>query len=219
MLKISVIIPTFNRLDTLQEVVPSLLHQDLPSEQFELVVGDSQSDDGTAEYLAGFPDRVRHIAGPYSGRAAARNAALAAARNEIVVFNDADIIASPDLLRRHLARHQAMERIAVVGQEVQVRSLAEYEDKRLHPERRQPLHKPSRKRLPWLYFLTGNASVRRDDVLAVGGFDETFTGYGHEDLELGYRLRRAGVVIYYEPRAVSYHLQDIHTFPCAQTSE
>jgi len=208
-LKISVVIPTFNRLDTLQRVIPSLLHQDLSADQFELVVGDSQSNDGTAEYLARFPGRVRHIAGAFGGRAEARNAALAAARNEIVVFNDADIIASRDLLRRHLERHEGMERIAVVGQEVQVRSLAEYDDKRLHPERRNPLHKPSRKRLPWLYFLTGNASVRRRDVLAVGGFDETFTGYGHEDLELGYRLSRAGIAIYYEPRAVSYHLQDI----------
>ncbi len=56
--------------------------------------------------------------------------------------------------------------------------------------------------------MTGNASVRRDDLLAVGGFDESFTGYGHEDLELGYRLQRAGVRILYEPRAINYHCQD-----------
>jgi GT2 family glycosyltransferase len=60
-----------------------------------------------------------------------------------------------------------------------------------------------------LYFLTGNASVRRDDLLGVGCFDENFTGYGHEDLELGYRLERAGISIVYEPRAVNYHCQDV----------
>jgi GT2 family glycosyltransferase len=53
--------------------------------------------------------------------------------------------------------------------------------------------------------LTGNASVRRDDLLAVGCFDEDFTGYGHEDLELGYRLARSGVQILYDPEAVNYH--------------
>jgi GT2 family glycosyltransferase len=49
--------------------------------------------------------------------------------------------------------------------------------------------------------------VRREDLLRVGSFDETFTGYGHEDLELGYRLRQAGITILYEPRAVNYHCQ------------
>jgi GT2 family glycosyltransferase len=56
-----------------------------------------------------------------------------------------------------------------------------------------------------LYFLTGNASVRRDDLLRVGSFDEQFTGYGHEDLELGYRLHKSGVEILYDPEAVNYH--------------
>ena len=208
--KISVVIPTYNRLEELQHTIPALLAQDLPRDDFELIVADSQSNDGTAEYLAHVAREapsVRHLPGAYSGRGAARNAGIAAARAGLVLFNDSDIIASPDLLRRHLARHEAREKIAVVGLEVQVKDLQEYERKRDHPELREPLHKPSRKTLPWLYFLTGNASVRKDDVLAVGGFDENFTGYGHEDLELGYRLERAGITICYEPLAVNYHLQ------------
>jgi len=71
------------------------------------------------------------------------------------------------------------------------------------------MHPHSRKRLSWLYFMTGNASVRRADLERVGRFDEAFTGYGHEDLELGYRLEAAGVRIVYEPRAVNYHWQHI----------
>jgi len=39
----------------------------------------------------------------------------------------------------------------------------------------------------------------------VGGFDEEFTGYGHEDLELGYRLQKHGLSIRYNPRAINYH--------------
>ncbi len=76
---------------------------------------------------------------------------------------------------------------------MQVKDFDDYAYKREHPETRGFLHKPTRKRLPWLYFLTGNASVRRSDLMRVGCFDESFTGYGHEDLELGYRLERAGV--------------------------
>lgn len=208
--KISVVIPTYNRLQELQHTIPSLLAQDLSRDAYELIVADSRSNDGTAEYLTNIAieaPNVRHLPGAYSGRGAARNAGIAAAGGELVLFNDSDIIASPDLLRRHLERHAEQEKIAVVGLEVQVKNLQEYAQKRDHPELRDPLHAPTRKTLPWLYFLTGNASVRKDDLLSVGGFDENFTGYGHEDLELGYRLERAGVTIRYEPRAVNYHLQ------------
>jgi GT2 family glycosyltransferase len=209
---ISVVIPTYNRLDTLAHVIPTLLAQNLARNRFELLVCDSNSTDGTAAYLAQvnaeYPN-VRHLPGAYSGRAAARNAGIHAAQGDIVLFNDADILASPDLLERHLARQAEGPSLAVVGWEVQVKDLADYAFKRDHPERRGHLHPPSRKKLSWLYFLTGNASVRRDDLLRVGCFDESFTGYGHEDLELGYRLETAGVTILYEPRAVNYHCQDV----------
>ena len=209
---ISVVIPTYNRLDTLRHVVPTLLGQDLAHDRFELLVCDSRSTDGTAEYLASVMQthpNVRHLPGSYSGRAAARNAGIAAAGGGIVVFNDSDILASPDLLSQHLRRHREGARLAVVGWEVQVKDLDDYARKREQPEARGHLHPPSRKRLSWLYFLTGNASVHRDDLQRVGGFDESFTGYGHEDLELGYRLQKAGLDIVYEPRAVNYHCQDV----------
>ena len=212
MTAISVVIPTYNRLETLQHVIPTLLAQDLPASEYELLVCDSNSTDGTAEYLAKVHaehPNVRHLPGPYSGRAMARNAGIDAARGEVVLFNDADILASPDLLAQHLRHHRERKDIAVVGLEVQVKDLEDYAFKRDHPEARAPLHKPTRKRLPWLYFLTGNASVRREALLQVGRFDESFTGYGHEDLELGYRLEHAGITILYEPKAVNYHCQDV----------
>jgi len=211
-LDVSVVVPTYNRVETLVHVIPSLLAQTLPPQRYEILVCDSRSNDGTAEYLARVArehPNVRHLPGDYSGRAAARNAGIAAARGEVVLFNDADIIASPDLLERHLEHHRRRDDVAVVGWEVQVRDLDDYRYKRDHPEARGSLHPPSRKSLSWLYFLTGNASVRREHVRRVGSFDESFTGYGHEDLELGYRLRKSGVTILYEPRAVSYHCQDV----------
>jgi glycosyltransferase involved in cell wall biosynthesis len=210
--EISVVIPTYNRLDMLARVIPTLLEQDLAPSEYELLVCDSRSTDGTAEYVAhvrGAHSNVRHLAGSYSGRAAARNAGIAAARGDIVVFNDADILASPNLLSTHLRRHRERRGIAVVGLEVQVNDFEEYLYKRDHPATRGHLHAPSRKRLSWLYFLTGNASVRREDLVRAGRFDEGFTGYGHEDLELGYRLQKMGIEIIYEPDAVNYHCQAV----------
>ena len=210
--EISVVIPTYNRLDTLANVIPTLLAQDLAPQRYELLVCDSNSDDGTDRYLAAVRaehPNVRHLAASYSGRAAARNAGISAARGEIVLFNDADILASPNLLSTHLRRHRERRRVAIVGLEVQVKDMDDYRYKRDHPAARGHLHPPSRKKLSWLYFLTGNASVRRDDLVAAGCFDESFTGYGHEDLELGYRLQKQGVRILYDPSAVSYHCQAI----------
>lgn len=209
---ISVVIPTYNRLDTLAPVIPTLLAQDVPRDGFELLICDSNSTDGTAEFLARVREEhpnVRHLPGAYGGRAAARNAGIAAARGDVILFNDSDILASPDLLSRHLERHRERRGIAVVGWEVQVKNLEDYARKRDRPAERGHLHPPSRRRLSWLYFLTGNASVRREDLERVGGFDESFTGYGHEDLELGYRLAKAGLDIVYEPRAINYHCQDV----------
>ena len=210
-LALSVVIPTYNRLDRLREVLPTLLAQSLPSSAYEIVIADSKSDDGTAQYLADVGmregERVRYLPGAYAGRGAARNAGIHASRAPVVLFTDADILASRELLERHATGHAQASgrRIAIVGCELQVKSLAEYERQRDHPQTRAPLHRSSRRRLSWLYFLTGNASVRRDDLLRVGCFDERFTGYGHEDLELGYRLQKDGVEILYDPEALNYH--------------
>jgi len=211
-MNISVVIPTRNRLDTLREVIPTLVRQTLARERYEIVVADSRSDDGTAQYLsessAALPNgALRHLPGAYRSRAAARNAGAAAARAPLILFTDADILASENLLETHVADHAAAERahIAVVGCELRVQSLDDYRLQLARPEARRPLQRPWRRRLSWLYFLTGNASVRRDDFDKVGGFDEAFTGYGHEDLELGYRLQKSGVQILYDRRAINFH--------------
>ena len=210
-LEISVVMPTYNRIDTLREVLPTLLDQTLPADAYEIVIADSNSTDGTADYVSDITrrdhERVRYVPGAYGGRGAARNAGIEAARAPVVLFTDADILASRTLLERHAIGHRGNPgaRIAIVGCELQVRSLDDYRAQRDNPASRRPLHPPTRRRLGWLYFLTGNASVRREDLLRVRSFDEQFTGYGHEDLELGYRLQKDGVEIFYDPEAVNYH--------------
>lgn len=211
-MEISVVIPTKNRIDTLREVLPTLVDQTLNSNAYEIVVADSYSSDGTAEFVRDLArtrpeEHLRHLPGAYASRAAARNAGIAATRAPIVFFTDADILASKNLLERHVANHRdaGTTPIAVVGCDLRVNSLDDYRRQQQHPEMRRPLQRPWRRRISWLYFLTGNASARRDDLLRVGCFDESFTGYGHEDLELGYRLEKDGVELRYDPDAINYH--------------
>jgi glycosyltransferase involved in cell wall biosynthesis len=58
---------------------------------------------------------------------------------------------------------------------------------------------------PWMAFLTGNVSLRKDLITSVGSFDENFVLYGYEDWELGYRLYKAGANYILSDRVKSYH--------------
>lgn len=204
-MKISVVIPTFQRRDSLEVVLPSLLQQTFPASDYELLLCDAGSTDGTQELVEELNDpRLRFLPGPNAGRSGARNRGVRTASGELVLFTDADIIADSQLLAQHWDFHQMYPGDAVVGCEVQVDTLEQYETYRQDPQR-YARHRSDRKTVPWHYFLTGNASARKADLLRVGIFDEGFTGYGHEDLELGYRLQRAGCRLHYNARAVNYH--------------
>ena len=213
---ISVVIPTFNRRETLAVVLPLLASQTLPSDQYELLLCDSGSSDGTLELVAELAiPNLRHIRPAENrGRSGARNAGIRAAVGEYVLFTDADIIPSPNLLEEHLRMHRQRPHSSVVGLEIQVDSLAEYDAVKDNPyDKGRHMHGKKDKKISWLFCLTGNASAPRQALLDVGLFDENFTVYGHEDLELGYRLQKAGWPIYYNAQAVNYHW---HPVPFAE---
>lgn len=204
-MKLSVVIPTYNRADSLAVVLPSLLNQTFPAQDYELLLCDAGSSDGTQELVRELKDeRIVFAPGENTGRSGARNRGVREARGELILFTDADIIAEADLLEQHYDFHRRHPGNAVVGCEVQVDSLQEYESYRRDPQA-HARHSQARKTVPWHYFLTGNASASKADLLRVGVFDEDFTGYGHEDLELGYRLQKAGCTLHYNPHAVNYH--------------
>ncbi len=58
---------------------------------------------------------------------------------------------------------------------------------------------------PWMAFLSGNVSVRKDFLTKVGMFDEAFRLYGYEDWELGFRLYKAGATFIPKEEVASYH--------------
>ncbi len=204
-ISVSVVVPTYNRADSLAVVLPALLSQSVSPDSYEILLCDAGSTDGTVELIESLSDdRIRFLPGPNTGRGGARNRGIQEARGHLVLFTDADIIAEPDLIEQHLLSHDRFPGDAVVGCEVQVDTLEQYEISRLDPQA-YARHSYDRGSLPWYYFLTGNASVRKADLLRVDGFDEDFTGYGHEDLELGYRLIKSGCTLRYNPEAVNYH--------------
>ncbi|MHB2018447.1 MAG: glycosyltransferase family 2 protein [Candidatus Xenobia bacterium] len=210
-LRFSIVVPTFNRRETLEVVLPRLLALEYPQDSFEIVLCDSGSTDGTDELVRKLASpRLRHLVHENRGRSGARNHGVRSAQHEYVLFTDADIIPDPGLLAAHAKVHaENGPACAVVGCEVQVDTLEEYEQVRAQPwDAGRHLHKSGKgavKPISWLYYLTGNASAPRQKLLDVGIFDEQFQGYGHEDLELGYRLEKSGVKMLFCADAINYH--------------
>ena len=115
-MKISVVIPTFQRCDSLQVVLPSLLRQSFDPTSYEILLCDAGSTDGTEEFVAQLDDpRLRFLPGPNAGRSGARNRGVRSAEGELVLFTDADIIADPELLLQHWDFPQKSPVDAVVG--------------------------------------------------------------------------------------------------------
>jgi glycosyltransferase involved in cell wall biosynthesis len=61
-------------------------------------------------------------------------------------------------------------------------------------------------------FYSGNASIRRNELLTAGLFDDRFRSYGNEDLELAHRLVKSGVRLGFSPEAVAYCVLRIPSF-------
>ena len=109
-LRCSVVIPSYNRLNVLPRAIGSVLAQDEPD--FELIIVDDGSTDGTQAWLAALTDpRIQVIASERNrGVSAARNLGLAAARAPVVAFLDSDDTYRPQRLRRALEVHGSRAR-------------------------------------------------------------------------------------------------------------
>lgn len=111
-MKVSVIIPTYNRGHVVGQAIESVLAQTYRN--FEVLVVDDGSVDDTARRLPSWTEggdrarRVRYLRRPHRGVAAARNAGVAAAAGSVVSFLDSDDLWKPDKLEHEvgfLLRH------------------------------------------------------------------------------------------------------------------
>ncbi|MDR7555985.1 MAG: glycosyltransferase family A protein [Armatimonadota bacterium] len=205
--QLSVVIPARNAGATLHRAVRALQAQEAAPGTFEVVVVDDGSMDGSCDSLEGMagPAPVRVVRQPPRGRAAARNYGAREARGRVLLFLDADILATPGLVRAHLAHHAGRPGLGVQGRlATDPASLATFFMRATH---RVALDTTRRRRegLSPYHVVTRNFSVDAAAFHRAGGFDEAFRGYGWEDIELAYRLVRDGVVLRYEPAALAYH--------------
>ena len=189
-LSLSVVIPVLNGGDKFRRCLASVAAA-VPAPAEIIVVADGDSDGAwrAAEEVGMKVIRLAETGGP----ARARNAGARAARGDVVVFFDADVVIAPDALAQvadAFAREPGLA--AVFGSyddaPAETNFLSQYKNLFHHFVHQTSATEAST-------FWAGCGAIRRDLFLALGGFDETYRQPSIEDIELGYRLRRAGHVI------------------------
>jgi GT2 family glycosyltransferase len=189
--------------------------QTYPKEKYETIVIDDFSSDGTAEFLSSLEPSVsfRYFLNETNlGRARSRNIGIRAARGKYILMIDDDIWASPVLLEKHMEQHSChKEEIAVTGAILVAHEIPGTTVNDFLTRRHIWCYEEMRKydaSLPYSFCKTASLSMRRDLMLRIGLFNEAFAHYGGEDTELGYRLHKENIRLYFAVDAVGYHYHD-----------
>ena len=217
---ITVAICTKDRPDWLARLIGSLLPLQSQTPFELLVVDNAPSDERTAQLCAANAG-VTYVREPVPGLNFARNRAIAEAGGEVVAFLDDDVVVDRgwlDGLRCAWAEHSDAGAITGLVMPLRLDTGAQVLFERRGGFRRgfRPLRYGVTEFRDALHpcgagkFGAGaNMSVRRSLVEELGGFDEALdTGKplpGGGDLDIFYRVLRAGTVLAYEPRMTVFH--------------
>ena len=215
----SVIIPTYNRSEVLELTLKALATQEPAADpgasliRYEVVVIDDGSTDSTRQLVEtmgdAYPVPLKYLFQPNRKQGAARNLGVSHARGKYLLFLGDDIVPGPVFLSEHRQSHvEGDPMLAVIGytrwpEHFRRTPFLQYIGEQGWQFGFSLIEDPGD--LPFNFFYTSNLSVSRDLFLDSGGFDESFQEYGWEDMELGLRLKKKGMRLAYNARAVAYH--------------
>jgi glycosyltransferase involved in cell wall biosynthesis len=219
---VSVIVNTYNWPEALRLTLQSLACQ--TERCFEIIVADDGSRSDTANMIEDFADSapvpVRHVWQEDIGfrRCAILNKAIAEASGTYLIFIDGDCIAQPDFVAQHRAlaepNHLVTGSRILLGRELSSQLLAEgkwnyhaFRQKILSHRLTGGISKivalfvrlpPGRLRdyrsFVWRRIKGCNLACWKSDALSIDGFDETFIGWGSEDIDFVFRMQDRGVI-------------------------
>ncbi|HHU82545.1 MAG TPA: glycosyltransferase [Firmicutes bacterium] len=201
-MKASIVIPTRNRRKVLERTLKYLFFQDYPQDQYEIIVIDDGSTDGTHEMVRAQESRCKLVCLRHEerkGQAVARNWGIREAQGEVVIFIDDDIFCPPQFISEHVKYHEKEDNLIVDGPAINIGE--------------GDFSFTDRDKLLLAFFnffgsvfVTANTSCRKEHLLKAEGFDEKFgTGFGWYDLDLGFRLMAMGLKRKKNRRAFAFH--------------
>jgi hypothetical protein len=205
--RLSVIVPAFQGTRVLPRSLSALAASDLPKVEWELIVVDDGSTDGTSTLAARWADQVVTLPAPPRGPGYARNAGAAVAQGEWLAFVDADVLVHPDTLGQMLAAATGHDDVVAVFGAYDANPPAHGTVSQFRNLLHRYVHLMGEGEAET--FWAGCGAIRRDAFMAVGGFDaERFPRPQIEDIELGYRLRDHGGRILIAPAIQGAHLKE-----------
>jgi glycosyltransferase involved in cell wall biosynthesis len=213
--QLSVILTTYERPAHLERCLHCLTLQQGMDGKFEVIVADDGSQDNTEQIVrsvtrtASFP--VKWVTHPHRGFRAAlcRNDGVRASSAPYLLFVDCDCLFPRDHLQKHfLARRSGVVRAGhclrlsqAATEQIDTRAIEteEYRNWICREERNRFRQQKIKNHYYQLIrhstkpkLIAYDFGIAREDFEAVNGFDEAFIGWGCEDDDLAYRLRRAG---------------------------
>lgn len=219
MIRLSIVVATYNRANDLVRTLESLVCQTWPAEEWECVAVDNNSKDNTRElfeeFRAAHPNLNLKIVGESNqGLSWARNRGIAESCGEIIAIIDDDETVNPDFVRGYIELFEAHPEASAAGGRVipyyvdgRPRWMSRYTERPIAGTLDLgPAVKPFVKGYP----AGGNMAMRRKCVEELGAFATNLgrTGsnpLGGEEKEIMYRFAAAGKEIYYTPTPAIYH--------------
>jgi mycofactocin glycosyltransferase len=196
---VSVVVPVRNGAATIGDLLTALTQQADPPRDRDVIVVDNGSTDATAQVVARFP--VTYVGEATPGPSAARNCGVAHSRGDVLVFVDADTLPTRHWLAEMTAPFVDPALVVVGGHAVDYRATTPAQRFMAQLGVRRLEHDFFRSRVP--YVAAESLAVRRQALLAVGGWDESLRTA--EDFDLCIRLvRRYACRVVRQDRAVLF---------------
>jgi glycosyltransferase involved in cell wall biosynthesis len=202
----SVVIPTYNRQPILEKCLKALEVQKLSDASvidYEVVLVDDGSTDGTLEWLEALQSEFPHVQTfqqDHQGPAAARNLGVEKAKGDIIIFIDSDLVVLDNFLQAHKTalvegrEKLGSDRFFTYGAVI---NTCNFDNPTAESYKITDFSAA--------FFATGNVAIPKHWLEKSGLFDTRFQLYGWEDLELGVRLKELGLKLIKCPEAVGYH--------------
>jgi len=217
---VSVIVLTWNGIQLIKECFPQIV---TVTQQWkiphELILIDNGSKDGTISYVKEMWPEVHAISLEKNrGFSHANNCAARQAQHDILLFVNNDLVFEGGFIEP-LINHLENEEVFAVAPKILKWDRKTVDDGLRHGEYHSGLFSvhlevdKNRIDLPhWVTFFCGACFLcKKEYFFELGGFDEVYTPYSWEDLDLAYRAWKRGYKIIYEPKAVCYHKREATT--------
>ena len=210
--EVSVIIPTYNRKDSVLRTLDSLSQQTFPGERFEVIVVDDGGSDGTAEIAQlTFPFALHYIRQENQGEIVARNAGVQRSAGKMLVFLDDDIEVNPEYLAAIATVHAAYSPAVVLAVLVEVAAGLPGDavaKKPLPAAHREYQRHVVPKSVSFIECMSGIMSISRDGFFEIREMQPLLSGEGRNiwgGIDFGFRAHQHGFTFWRAQNAIAYH--------------